>query len=399
MESFEDLSRDVIGRGLCTACGACAGVCPRAVIKMNLQDPETSDPEPVLVGDCKPCGLCYKVCPGKWIPIPDLEQFAFGRERHTTELVGVLRGCYRAWAAREEVRRGGSSGGVVTALLAYGLAAGILDGVLLAVRDEQQPWRCKPKVVTRPEDVATGARSAMEPVPTLAVLSEAVERHGCRSLGVVGLPCQIHALRKLQHAGAPPKLARAVKLTVGLFCNSAKMFLGVQHVIAEYGGIPVRDIVAMDYRGGEWPGSLLVMTRDGKIHFVATKGQYGSFLASGNYKRDRCLVCIDFAAELADVSCGDVFQKKGENRRLSATVVRSVVGEEVFAGALAAGWVGAEPHDPSEIHGSGYGWEASKHGNAARLMQRRKWGWPVPEFGFEPVVVPVRREVHSSTAG
>ncbi len=399
MEGFQDLREHVIDRGLCTACGGCAGVCPRGVVSMELADPESSDPKPALAGECKPCGICFKVCPGKTVPFAKLEEMAFGRARSAGDLVGVVRGCHRAWAAHSDIRRSGSSGGVVTSVMAYGLASGALDGVLLAVHDEAHPWRCRGGIVTRAEDVAQGVRSVMEPVPTLEALSEAVEKRGLKSVGVVGLPCQMHALRKLQQAKAPPRLAKAVKLTVGVFCNSSKMFMGMQHLIVEYAGIALKDIVAMDTRGGEWPGSCLVMTRDGKIHFVATKGQYGSFLASGNYKRDRCTVCMDFAAELADISCGDVFQKKGDDRRMSATVVRSAIGEEIFRGAVKAGWIGAEPHAVEDIPGSGYGWEASKHANAYRILERKGWGWPVPDFGWESDLKPLTRKVHSSTAG
>ena len=399
MEGFEELRQLVIDRGLCTGCGGCAGVCPRRVVNMELADPESSDPKPALTGECKPCGICFKVCPGKIVPFAELEKSAFGRARSKDDVAGVVRGCHSAWAAHEDIRRGASSGGVVSAVMAYGLASGALDGVLLAVHDENRPWRRKGGIVTKPEDVARGVRSVMEIVPTLEVLSEAVEKRGLRSLGVIGLPCQMQALRKLQEAKAAPKLAKSVKLMVGLFCNSAKMFMGTQHLITEFAGIALKDIVAMDFRGGEWPGSMLVMTKTGKMHFVATKGQYGSFLASSNYKRDRCTVCMDFAAELADISCGDVFQKKGDDRRLSATVVRSSIGEEIFGGAVKAGWIAARPHAVEDIPGSGYGWEASKHANAARILERRAWGWPVPEFGWEPDLTPLPRKVHSSTAG
>ncbi len=397
MNNFDDLRSTVIDVGLCTACGGCAGVCPRGSIVMELQDPESSDPVPTLVGDCTSCGACVKVCPGKTVPFAQLEQEAFGRSRTADELAGVVRGAHRAWAAREDYRRGSSSGGVVTAIMAYGLASGYLDGVLLAVRNKDMPWRCQGGIVTRPEDVALGVRSVMEPVPTLEVLTEAVKKHGLKSLGVVGLPCQMHALRKLKSSNAQPKIARAVKLMAGLFCNSAKAFMGIQHLITEYAGIQVKDIVAMDCRGGEWPGSMLVMTRSGKIHFIATKGQYGGFLASANYKRDRCIVCMDFAAELADISCGDVFQKTGEDRRLSATIVRSTVGKKIFNDAVKAGCIGAVPHEISDIPGSGYGWEASKHANAAKLLERKAWGWPVPDFGWEMDLKPLVRKVHPST--
>jgi len=198
---------------------------------MELEDPESSDPKPTLFGQCKPCGICFKTCPGKTVPFAALEEVAFGRSRRADESVGVVRSCHRAWAAHEDLRRGASSGGAVTAVMAYGLASGALDGVLLAVRNEEMPWRCRGGIVCRPEDAALGVRSVMEPVPTLEVLSEAVARRGLESVGVVGLPCQMHALRKLQTGKTSPKLARAVKLMVGVFCNSAKAFIDRKSVV------------------------------------------------------------------------------------------------------------------------------------------------------------------------
>jgi coenzyme F420 hydrogenase subunit beta len=133
------------------------------------------------------------------------------------------------------------------------------------------------------------------------------------------------------------------------------------------------------------------------MHHVATKGAYGSFLASGNYKRDRCLVCIDFTSELADVSVGDVFQRREENPRWGAALVRTEIGQHLVEGATSKGYLEIKAHDPQLIPASGYGWEASKHANVARLLERRQHGWPTPDFDCPLEIEPLPRQVASST--
>lgn len=94
-------------------------------------------------------------------------------------------------------------------------------------------------------------------------------------------------------------------------------------------------------------------------------------------------MCIDFSSELADVSCGDIFQEVGHtNRRLVATLPRTSVGEGLLAGARAKGYIELEPHDPALIPASGMGWEAKKHAGMYRLIQRKRYGWPTPDFQY-----------------
>ncbi|MGE5484423.1 MAG: Coenzyme F420 hydrogenase/dehydrogenase, beta subunit C-terminal domain [Ignavibacteriales bacterium] len=389
MPGYEALLDRVIQRGLCTACGACAGVCPAGAVEMRTGNYDSDDPAPVPAGDCVSCGFCESVCPGGGIDMPGLSRALFGRVPDpVAEPLGIVRRSLRVQAGDPQTRRLACTGGAAMALATYAIERGLVDGVLLAGRDQSHPWRSAPTIVTKRQEVLSSVRTAMEVVPVLSLLSKAVVELGMERIGVIGLPCQAHAIRKLQAYPAQLAMSKAVVFTIGLFCNSTVYYMATEHLLKELGGITdLSDIVALDYRAGDWPGMMAVATRDGKILHIASKAAYGNFYSVSNYRRDRCLVCIDFAAEFADIAVGDIFQLRGaQDPRWSATIVRTEAGEKIIAGAQEEGYISCEPHDLMSVLGSSYGWEKAKHASVLRLRQRRRYGWPVPDFGYEPEI-------------
>jgi len=379
---FSDLKRQVIDRGLCTGCGTCAGVCPESVIDMVYVEGE---PEPKLKGRCTQCGLCLKVCSGAAVPLADLDTWLFGKtSSFQRDPLGIYRKCLRGWATDDRLREKSSSGGVTTALLNHALDSRIIDAALIVCADPKMPWRCAPTLVSTSEETQRATRTSPEIVPVNALLREAVFKRKFKKIAVVGLPCHIHSLRKIQMLQEPPEIARAVTLCIGLLCAATYYFEGIRHLLAEFAGIEnVESIAAMDYKGGMWPGSLTVLTRDGKITHVATKHEYTwHFLGAAPYKRDRCLMCPDFSARLADLSMGDVFQKVGTNPNLTAVLVRTPRGEKILSGAVKAGIITVEDHPPEFIPKSGMGWESKEHAGIHRSRQRKRFGWPTPDFQY-----------------
>ncbi|MEW5865581.1 MAG: Coenzyme F420 hydrogenase/dehydrogenase, beta subunit C-terminal domain [Bacillota bacterium] len=393
-KGFENLNADVVRTGLCTSCGTCAGVCATAAIEM---DYTLDEPLPKPAGKCTSCGACYDVCPGKDVPLRDMDRFFLGRERdEEKDPIGLFKSCYRGWSTDPYVKSNSSSGGVVTGVCSYALENDIVDAVIMAGWSKDDPTRCRPIVTTSPKEVGEAARSAMVIVPNNALLAEAVLKEKHSRIGVVGLPCHVHGLRKLQMRGQPKKLAGSIKFIVGLFCAATYYWEGIRHLIREFTDIQdMNDIVRLDYRGGQWPGGMYAVTSDAKVHFVASKHDYTwHFLGASTFKRDRCIMCTDFAAELADVSCGDIFQPVIPNdRRIVATVTRTDVGEDLVRKTAEAGYIRIEPHDPKLIPASGLGWEAKKHAGMYRLVQRREFGWPTPDYQYEPRVVPLNRKL------
>jgi coenzyme F420 hydrogenase subunit beta len=387
-EGFDELKKNVIDRGLCTACGTCVGVCPVGVLQVTHVEGE---PEPELVGECTQCGLCLEVCGGASIPLADMDRWLFGKESSfKSDPLGIYRKCLRGYATDPRVRGTSTTGGATTAILTYALEKGIIEAAILVGWDEQRPWRCSPILITHPEEIKKATRFSTEMVSVNSLLSAAVIERGYKKIGVVGLPCHIHSLRKIQMAGRPPKIARALKLTLGLFCAATYYYEGVRHLLSEFAGIEQPDdIIAMDYRGGPWPGAFMVTTQDRRIHHILSKHEYTWHFLGPASKRDRCLMCPDFSARVADIALGDIFQKVTPNPNTNAILVRTETGEEITLGAVNAGLLATEPHPPELIPKSGMGWEAKEHAGIHRMKFRKRYGWPLPDYQYALEICPL----------
>ncbi len=373
MSGFVDLHREVINRGLCTDCGTCASVCPRAVITMNY---ETEEPD--LTGTCAPkCRLCYDACPGQDIDMPGLNRSVFGRLPDAAEPhLGVARAYLKAYAVADPVRQAGAAGGVVSALLVWALETGHISAAVVAGMKEAEPWRVEPKVVRDRAGVVLNAQSRYQVAPINEVMGRICKSPGER-VAAVGLPCHVHGLRKIQAMDAPKSIAGGVAFSIGIFCGVNAPHRCTEHIIEELCGVPLAQVAKVEFRGGDYPGRFQVTTLDGQL--VPAPMFSTGFTAQGFYK-DRCLMCRDYAAELADLSVGDYYHpemKKGV-RGWSAIVVRSETGQEIVDAACADGYLHAEPMAPSYLLGTGF--EMKHHGAVLRLLERGRHGWPVPDY-------------------
>jgi len=382
-KGFEKLKSEVISQGLCNGCGTCAGVCMTQAIKI---DYTYQEPEPILIGDCNDCGHCVNVCSGKHIPLAELDKLFLGRTRDiANEPIGIYKGCYKGWAKNEYVRNTAASGGMVTSIMNYALENNIVDAILMLGWDKQKPYRAKPMIAKSAEDIRNSCSFTPEIVPVNQLLYDAVINNKYGKIGVVGLPCHIHSLRKLQMYEKPKRIANAIQFSIGLFCAAAYYFEGLKHLIFEFSEIEsLDDIVALDHRGGGKGGGTFATTRDGRIHFIASMHDRAwHFLGPASYKRDRCLMCIDFSSELADISCGDIFQPvvKGTTK-IVATITRTEIGEFLVQNAQKKSYIEYSEHDPELIPASGMGWESKKHAGLYRLLERKRFGLSVPDYQY-----------------
>ncbi|MFL4468448.1 Coenzyme F420 hydrogenase/dehydrogenase, beta subunit C-terminal domain [Tateyamaria armeniaca] len=162
--------RDPVPRSLCTDCGV-----------SRMADPSA-------------CGAaCQFIKPD----YPDMERAVHGRARGEGDelFFGPFQAMYRARMAQP--KDGAQWTGITTSLAADLLERGQIDAVLTMVPDAQDRWKPQPALISKAADMAQARGMRMGYAPLLALLEDAQDR-GFKRLAVIGIPCQIYALRNLE---------------------------------------------------------------------------------------------------------------------------------------------------------------------------------------------------------
>jgi coenzyme F420 hydrogenase subunit beta len=229
---------------------------------------------------------------------------------------GMYRRIVVARTSEQNIKKACQDGGIVTTLLIYVLDKSIIDGALVVGRDS---WMPVASIAKTRDEVILAAGTKYGVVPVLKELRSAVIDHGLSKICVVGSPCHIQSVRYLKHKGLP--LASSVKLTVGLFCRENYDYQCMIGKVSDK-GLNVEQIdklnVAQDfnvYAGGK------------KLAFSITEVK--------SCVPKHCLICEDFAGELADLSIGS----DGSPEGWSTVIIRTEEGEAVFSGLEREGLV------------------------------------------------------------
>ncbi len=362
-----DLYHEVVDTGLCTGCTACIVACPFHVLGYEDYRPVQLQEDGIdqcAHGD-KGCSLCTLACPRfrDWEGEIDLK--LFGATRAPEQVIGFYKDIVLARAASPEVLAHGQDGGVVSALLIWGLEHGEIDGVCTSKLSDEREWDCEPAVVTDKEGVlaAAGSRYTYSANP-LAMLKAA--EMGLSKLALVGMGCQASAPGSMA-ARRVNKWAKKVNWTFGLLCSKSFTYDGLMVEIAQKElGLSLDDIVRVNIKG-----KLLFYTKDGQELTYGLK-------KSHVYTRPGCLHCPDFAAEHADISFGGLGQGEG----WTLTIIRTDKGQDLWNRAVADGVVEWRPG--SEDQG------AIDLMHKLAVKSRERWRTDTP--WSTPGVVPVSEE-------
>jgi len=258
----------------------------------------------------------------------------FGRQPENLLLGNYLR-CYIGHATDYDTRYNSASGGSITALLAFALEEGIIDGALVTRMTEGNPLEPQPFVARTREEIISAAKSKYCPVPANIALKEIPKEEG--KFAVVGLPCHIHGIRKAELVNK--KLKEKIALHLGIFCGGVATFLATEFILnkVEVGKGRVRKL---DYRGVGWPGKMRIALDDSEV-LLPFRDYYESGFSSHFFSK-RCELCCDGANEFADISFGDACdlpEVSDDKLGTSLIVSRSKAGEEVLTGARLDGGI------------------------------------------------------------
>jgi len=156
---------------------------------------------------CTDCGIsrssdpkrCGRACQFIRPDYTDLETRVHGRPRDPQRPDELHFGPFRRMlrASLQPPRPGAQWTGIATRIGERLLEAGLVEAVLTVAPDPKDSWRPVPVLVTRPEDMAGARGMRMGYAPLLALLEPARKR-GYRRIAVIGIPCQVYALRALE---------------------------------------------------------------------------------------------------------------------------------------------------------------------------------------------------------
>jgi len=155
---------------------------------------------------CTDCGVsrsshassCGKACQFIHPRYEELERQVHGRTRDLTNdeaFFGPFRAMHRA--RLQPARAGAQWTGITTRIAERLLETGLVDAVLATASDADDRWKPRPAIITRAEDMASCRGMKMGYSPVLALLDECAAR-GYTRIAVVGVACQVHALRALE---------------------------------------------------------------------------------------------------------------------------------------------------------------------------------------------------------
>ena len=319
---WKHLYEEIVATEICCGCSACIVACPHKVLELQDWDPVQTDsrsPFDNCVHGEEGCSLCAMACLRLHPTLDKIEDGLFGQRRKESQPEGQYRSKTLARATDERILARGQDGGVVTAILAWALDQGELDGAVVAAPSDSVPWLDEPKLVRTSEELIATAGSRYTYCATPLGLKKAAEAK-CKNVALVGVSCESTAVRQLAAEGIK-RWVRPVKLVIGLMCcetfdYDAFMVGKVEHAM----GIPLTDITKVNVKG-----KVIVSLRDREDVIIPLKD-------ARPYANEWCHHCPDFAAEHADLSCGGLGMEGW-----TMVLARTEHGEDVLTRAVAAG--------------------------------------------------------------
>lgn len=204
-----------------------------------------------------------------------------------------------AKAADNKVLSKAQDGGIVSAILIYALEENIIDGTIVAGPGDE-PWKPEPLVATTKKEILKGAGTKYTMCPNLSVIKEATREYGLEKIGTVGTPCQVMGLRKMQtYPLGVRNVIDKIALSIGIYCMENFPYESLKTFINDKVGVTPSQVTKMNITKGK-----LFITHTGGEGKIPLKETHG-------YEQAGCNYCMDYVAELSDLSCGSVGAKPG----------------------------------------------------------------------------------------
>ncbi|MGB5915804.1 MAG: Coenzyme F420 hydrogenase/dehydrogenase, beta subunit C-terminal domain [Phormidesmis sp.] len=273
---------------------------------------------------CSECGLCdtayihyvKDACAFLHQQVSELESANHGRSRDLANEDELYFGVHQKMVAARKLApiEGAQWTGIVSTLAIEMLNRGLVEGVVCVQNTEDDRFQPMPVIAKTPADILAARVNKPTLSPNLSVLDQ-IERSGMKRVLVIGVGCQIQALRAVQHQLGLEKL-----YVLGMPCVDNVTRAGLQKFLDTTSRSP-ETVVAYEFM------------QDFQVHFKHEDGSEEKvpfFGLKTNKLKDvfapSCMSCFDYTNSLADIVVGYMGAPFG----WQWIVVRNETGAEMF---------------------------------------------------------------------
>lgn len=273
---------------------------------------------------CSECGLCdtyyihyvKEACAFLNQQIAELENEAHGRSRNLENENDWYFGVHQEMMAakKQQPIEGAQWTGIVSTIACEMLTQGLVEGVVCVQNSEEDRFQPKPVIATTTEEILAAKVNKPTLSPNLSVL-EQIEQSGMKRLLVIGVGCQIQALREVEKQLGLEKL-----YVLGTPCVDNVTREGLQKFLDTTSKSP-ETVVSYEFM------------QDFRVHFKHEDGSIEKvpfFGLKTNKLKDvfapSCMTCFDYVNSLADLVVGYM----GATFGWQWIVVRNDTGKEML---------------------------------------------------------------------
>ena len=335
-KTFHDLISEVQQLNFCGKCGGCVSFCSADNLGALEVGPDGT-PRFADEEKCLKCGICYMICPNT----RDLDE-ELKKKTKWEPPIGLIKDLVSAQTTNPAVGEKCTDGGVVTSLLLYLLDNHMIDAALVSRSDG--PFHRRPILAISGEEIVSASGSHYDESFSVVELGSHYstyspvmpELKGLRKrlidrVAMVGTPCQIHTVRKMQVLGIIP--SDVIKYYFGLFCMENFSFDNIQlrHLEKRH-GFDLTQVSKVNVKE-----DFFIYLKNGRVIHIP-------FEEIDSIARPACLVCPDFSAEYSDISFGGLGSPEGS----TTVLIRSERGKIVYRRALTAGYIKERKYSSAE---------------------------------------------------
>ena len=324
---------------------------------------------------CTDCGIsrtnnpkrCGEACQFIKPNYPELETQVHGRARdlgrpdelHFGPFIKMLR------AALDHPSAGAQWTGITTRIGERLLETGAVDAILTMTEDPQDRWKPLPIIIDKASDMAKCRGMRMGYAPLLSLLEPAIAK-GYKKMAVIGIPCQVYALRALEKELGLEKL-----YVIGTPCSDNTTTENFHHFLSLVSSEP-DEINYLEFRADY---HVEVRFKNGKKKEIPFLQLPLSTLPNDFFPLT-CRTCVDYTNVLSDITVG-YMGGQGEQW----LIVRNQRGEELLT-LLGDEVHTSVPGSAGKRHSAVVGFMKNVERAAGGLPLRKMPNWLRPIVGW-----------------